>query len=436
MARWRSEQTHRTANTTFKGLNPLRASNLLIKGRNLSFFYFCVIIELGDVMINNIYWVGNLNVIGGVETFMFELAKQFQDYDFVIYYNSIPQNQLKRLQKYVKCVKYKGEKLKCRKFFCNYDISIIDNVEAEEYIQIVHCVFKYNKLKPHTHDKITKYYAVGKEACESFKEITGKKCEVLHNILNIDKPNKILKLISATRIASDKGKIVERMQKLVNEIEANDIPYQWLIFTNGQHLVNGKGIIYCQPNLDIRDFIAECDYLVQLSDTEAFCYSVLESLYLNTPVIVTPIPCFDEMGIQNRENGYILDFDMKEIPIFDIYNKIPKFNYQPLKNEWEDMIIKVKGNYKEEKKMRFKVKALISFNDLEENKKRVVGEEFECSKVRCDYLLEHKAIEIVEEVKENSKEEVELNEFGNPVGTRELKEEKTKSTKKKKSSKK
>ena len=408
----------------------------LIKGRNLSFFYCCVIIELGDVMINNIYWVGNLNVIGGVETFMFELAKQFQDYDFVIYYNSIPQNQLKRLQKYVKCVKYKGEKLKCRKFFCNYDISIIDNVEAEEYIQIVHCVFKYNKLKPHTHDKITKYYAVGKEACESFKEITGKKCEVLHNILNIDKPNKILKLISATRIASDKGKIVERMQKLVNEIEANDIPYQWLIFTNGQHLVNGKGIIYCQPNLDIRDFIAECDYLVQLSDTEAFCYSVLESLYLNTPVIVTPIPCFDEMGIQNRENGYILDFDMKEIPIFDIYNKIPKFNYQPLKNEWEDMIIKVKGNYKEEKKMRFKVKALINFNDLEENKKRVVGEEFECSKVRCDYLLEHKAIEIVEEIKENSKEEVELNEFGNPVGTRELKEEKTKSTKKKKSSKK
>ena len=46
--------------------------------------------------------------------------------------------------------------------------------------------------------------------------------------------------------------------------------------------------------------------------------------------------------------------------------------------------------------MIFKVKALINFNDLEENKKRVVGEEFECSKVRCDYLLENKAIEIVE----------------------------------------
>ena len=350
-------------------------------------------------MVNNIYWVGNLNVIGGVETFLYELAKMFQEYDFVIYYKNIPTNQLDRLQKYVKCVKYKGEKLKCKKLFMNYDISIIDNVEADEYIEIVHCVFKYNTVKPHIHDKITKYYAVGKEACESFKEITGKKCEVLHNPLQIDKPAKILKLISATRLASDKGKIVWRMQKFADELDANNIPYQWLIFTNGQHLIGGKGIVYCEPRLDIRNFIAESDYLVQLSDTEAFCYSVLESLYLNTPVIVTPIPCFDEMGVESGKNGYILNFDMKEIPIFDIYNKIPKFEYTPLENEWKDMIIKEKGNYKEEMKMRFKVKALINFNDLEEKKKRVVGEEFECSKTRCDYLLEHKAIKIVEEIK-------------------------------------
>lgn len=397
-------------------------------------------------MINNIYWVGNLNVIGGVETFMYELSKMFTDYDFVIYYRNIPTNQLKRLQQYVKCVKYKGEKLKCKKFFMNYDISIIDNVESEEYIEIIHAVFKYNKAKPHTHDKITKYYAVSKEACESFKEITGKECEVLHNPLNIEKPIKTLKLISATRVASDKGKIVERMQKLVNELEANDIPYQWLIFTNGQHLVHGKRIIYCEPRLDVRNFVAECDYLVQLSDTEAFCYSVLESLYLNTPVIVTPIPCFiDEMGVENGKNGYVLDFDMKEIPIFEIYNKVPKFNYQPFKNEWEDKIIKVKGNYKEEMKMKFKVKALINFNDLEANKKRVIGEEFECSKLRADYLLEHKAIEIIEEIKEKTtKVEIVVDNVANkPIGElkSEVKEaieylEKKKTPKKKKTSKK
>ncbi len=338
----------------------------------------------------------------GVETFMFELAKMFTEYDFVIYYKNIPKEQLKRLKKYVRCIKYNGEKLKCKKFFMNYDISIIDNVEAEEYIEIIHCVFEYNTSKPHVHDKITQYYAVSKEACESFKKITGKECKVLHNPLQIDKPQKILKLISATRLANDKGKIAERMQKLVNELEFYNIPYEWKIFTNGQKKVFGKNVIYMPPTLDIRDYIADSDYLVQLSDTEAFCYSVLESLYLNKPVIVTPIQCFtDEMKVENGENGYILDFDMKKIPIFYIYEKIPKFNYQPFENEWIDKIIKAKGNYKEELEMMVKVKAIKNFNDLEENERRIAGKsEWECSKERADFLLEHKVIEVIEKIKE------------------------------------
>ena len=373
---------------------------------NFTVFSFCDIIILGGYMINNIYWVGNLHVIGGVETAIYELAKQFTDYDFVIYYNNIPTEQLKRLKKYVKCVKYNGEKLKCKKLFMNYDISIIDNVEAEEYIEIVHCVFEKNTAKPHIHDKITKYYAVGIEACESFKRLTGKQCEVLHNLLGIEKPKRILRLISATRLASDKGKIVWRMQQLIYALERSNIPYEWKIFTNGQHLINGKGIIYMQPTLDIRDYIADSDYLVQLSDTEAFCYSVLESLYLHIPVIVTPIPCFDEMGVENGKNGYILDFNMKNIPIEDIYNKRPKFDYQPFKNEWLDKIEKVKGNYKEELEMEVRVRALPKFEgirDSERNVKPKAGEEWVCSKERADFLLEHGVIEIVEDKKEVKK---------------------------------
>lgn len=365
-------------------------------------------------MISNVFWIGKINVIGGVETFIYELAKAFKDYDLVIYYNNIPNVQLKRLRKYVRCIKYHGEKIKCKRFFCNYDISIIDNVESEEYIEIVHAVFKYNKLKPHTHPKITKYYAVGKEAMESFKEITGLECGLLHNPLEIEKTRKVLRLISATRIAVDKGDIVKRMQILANELDINGIPYIWIIFTNGEHLVRGKNVVYMDSRLDVRDYIKDSDYLVQLSDTEAFCYSVLESLYMQIPVIVTPIPCFKEMGIENGKNGYILDFDMKNIPIEKIYNDIPKFEYQPLKNEWEDKIIKVKSNYEEERKMKVKVRALINFTDLEENVKRIAKEsEWECEKERADFLLEHNAIEVLGEVKEpvvivDTKEESEI----------------------------
>ena len=40
--------------------------------------------------------------------------------------------------------------------------------------------------------------------------------------------------------------------------------------------------------LNIRDYIAKADYTIQLSDTEAYCYTMIESLLLNVPVIVTP----------------------------------------------------------------------------------------------------------------------------------------------------
>ena len=87
--------------------------------------------------------------------------------------------------------------------------------------------------------------------------------------------------------------------------------------------------------------------------------------------------------------------------------------------------------------MRFKVKALINFNDLEENKHRVIGEVFECFKTRCDYLLEHKAIEIVEEVKEESKIELKEENIETAIGNvpNITFKEKQKPTKKKKSSK-
>lgn len=361
-------------------------------------------------MHTNIYWVGSLGKIGGVETAIYELAKLFQDYDFVVYYKYIPEEQLKRLEKYVRCIKYNNQKLKCKKMFMNYDISIIDDVEAEEYIQIVHCVFSHSVSKPHTHEKITKYYAVGQEACESFKLITGKQCEVLYNPLQIDKPRKILRLISATRLASDKGKICERINKLCELLDLSNIPYEWKIFTNQPKYINDK-VLFMQPKLDIRDDIANSDYLVQLSDTEAFCYSVLESLYLNIPVIVTNIPCFKEMGVKNGINGYILDFNMTKVPINDIYNKIPKFEYKPLKNEWEDMIIKVKSNYKEDKKMKCKVKANERFEGIRDAERNVypkAGDEWETSKERAEFLQSKGVVEIIEEEKkvEEIKEEV------------------------------
>ena len=50
--------------------------------------------------------------------------------------------------------------------------------------------------------------------------------------------------------------------------------------------------------------------------------------------------------------------------------------------------------------MQVKVKVLKPFKDLEENKQRVIDEEYITNKVRADYLVENDAVEIIEEVKE------------------------------------
>lgn len=53
----------------------------------------------------------------------------------------------------------------------------------------------------------------------------------------------------------------------------------------------------------------------------------------------------------------------------------------------------------------YKVKAKIVFDDILEKNKRLIGDEFYCDKERYDYLLSHRAVELieVEEIKEEPK---------------------------------
>ena len=59
--------------------------------------------------------------------------------------------------------------------------------------------------------------------------------------------------------------------------------------------------------------IEESTYLVQLSDHESFGLSVVESLMLGTPVIVTDIPAFKEVGCKHGINAIICNLNMDNI---------------------------------------------------------------------------------------------------------------------------
>ena len=363
--------------------------------------------------VTNAIYCSDINVIGGIETYLYELAKKYGDYDIQLFYNTADENQLRRLKKYIKCNKLDHkEKIQCKQLFVLYHCQTND-FEADKIILILHAT--YSKAHPAPYNELTnEIYGCSKSVAEDYTRLYDRKAEVCYNPITIEKPKKILKLISATRLTKEKGK--NRMIELGNQLDKWNIPYVWLIFTNDRFPINNPNIIYMQPRLDIRDYIAEADYLVQLSDTEGYCYSVLEALCLGTSVIATPIPCFKEMGIENKKQGYIIDFDMSNIPIKEIYNNIPKFEYTPFEDSYDKLIIKEKSNYKEELKMKFRVKALPTFTmpDNERGKIPEVGEEWIVTKERLDVLLGdnsyHKAlVEVVEELKEEQpKKEVKI----------------------------
>ena len=322
----------------------------------------------------NVFYVPHFNVIGGIETYCYELAKKYHDKDITFVYSDLSSDvkQLNRIRKYCRVIKqpYNAiEKIKCKRLFVMYRCRI-DLFEADEVIQIIHADYEIQGLKPNLDERIKEHYAVSKAAAQAYERISGVKVGVCYNPIADEKPKKILKLISATRLTKEKGK--DRLIKLADSLDKAGIPYEWRIFTNDSLPIPNENVIYMTPRLDIRNYIADADYLVQLSDTEAWSYSVLESLTIcKTPVIVTPIPCFEEMGIKNGVNGYVIDFDMKNIPVDDIYNKIPKADFKAPKDIYDKLLIDSKSTYKPEKLVQ--CRALKTYNDVEFKEKIIRG---------------------------------------------------------------
>ena len=156
---------------------------------------------------NNVFYFANINSIGGVESFFYYLAKKYSDLaDITVFYKNGQLPQIRRLQQLVQVKKFNNQKIKCKKLFINYTHDIIDYVEADEYIEVIHGDLKALNKIPHLHPKITKYIGVSQLVCDSFKELTGKDIELCYNPIDLDIPPKTLKLISATRLTKEKRK--------------------------------------------------------------------------------------------------------------------------------------------------------------------------------------------------------------------------------------
>lgn len=360
----------------------------------------------------NIFYMPYINVIGGTEQFIYEIAKKYYKYDIAVIYRSADKDQLRRLKRLIPCYRWEGQKTVCTNFFCNYATDICKDVNAKHYIQIIHAMYITNRVKPVNEPLIQRYLAVSDIAQKEYEQLTGKKVEVFRNPLTFTKEDqkKPLLLISATRLTPEKGK--ERIRQLANELDSAGVKWIWLIFTNDTTVIRHKNIAFLNPRLDIRPYLQLAKgqgYGVQLSDCEGDCYFTRECEAIGLPLLVTPIPSFKEQGLVEGKNCYYIPFDVNvDDKIDKIINDIPSYDGYIREDHWEDILDKKESTYKEDNMIL--VEALSTYKDLgitdgELGYAPKEGERFEVSKERLNTLLGQNGwnkafVKVVEEKKE------------------------------------
>lgn len=280
----------------------------------------------------NVFYMHRLSAIGGVESYFYYMSKL---YDMEVYYTEADVEQVKRLAKNIPVHKYTGKPIECDRLFSNYNFSA--TTTAKEKYHIIH----YDPLNVGfgtTYQDGWKYIGVSKVACKGFKEKTGHEAELIYNPVPIEKPKvekyKKLTLISMTRLTSEKGG--NRINQLARMLDQKGIDYEWHVYTNRTRFAFASPhIIVHEQNLNLMEEVAKSSWLVQLSDCESFGLSVCESLIVGTPVIITDLEAFKEIGCIHGKNACICDMAMKNVDIDMIVKGLSTFKYEPPKCEWD-----------------------------------------------------------------------------------------------------
>lgn len=353
----------------------------------------------------NIFYVRNIHSIGGVETFVYELAKKYKDYDIAVVCKDVAKEQKKRLKKFCKVYIHTNEKINCKVIITNWDTSILDyvNEDAKKYT-VLHTDYSNETERlgiPKDREDIT-YIGITEVSKKNFEKVTGIDRTILcRNPLEIEESEPMLTLVSATRLTKIKDN--GRHLRLAQALEKEGIKFIWYIFTTDEYKSNplwlDKNIVYMRNRLDLGWFMKNADWYVQLSSCEGDSYSLKEALYRGTPIVVCELPYFKEIGIEDNKNALFYNLDNSNADDVAKRMKKPlKFEFEHIKDGYDELLNKTKSHYKEDIEIKAKVKTLINFKDLEEEVDRKVGDIFECSEERMEYLIKRKVIEVIEKI--------------------------------------
>ena len=358
----------------------------------------------------NIFYFRKISAIGGTEQFLYEIAKKYKDYDITVFYDECDFSQLQRLQQFVRCrQRIPGKKVECEKAFFNFNIDMIDDVQAKEYIFVCHANYEEIGYKPPIkHPKLNKIIGVSQFATDKANEYAEKlglsiKAEKCYNPLTLEPKEKVMLLVSACRL-DDVVKGGARTQKLISALDKyckkHNRHYLWLIFTNHTEIpLNSPNVVYMQPRVDVRPYIAMADYVLQLSnDMETYCYTTNEATGYGVPIVTTPLSVYNELPVTENER-IVLDWDcsnVDEVARLIFEKKVKPFKYEIPKDDWCKLLVPGKSTYQKDLKTMVTVKPIVHYFDLERNEEMTRDSEpFKVNKVRAEYLVDLGYVEIV-----------------------------------------
>lgn len=333
-----------------------------------------------------VLYIEKLNSITGISTWIYNFCQNMKDKkDIIVVYNEMDKKQLMRLIPIVKIEKLGRHIIQCDNLImCSVKDPIPPNIRYKKSIQIVHtCRSNTPILKGR--DVIVNVSQASKDSyrCNSI---------VIPNLTYKD--NKGLLLISTCRInAADKGDNDKRMVQVAKILNANKIKYTWLYFSDFTLKDAPANMIRMSPTLDIQMWISKADMLVNLSDNEGFCYSIVEALENHVPVLTTDIKVLDEIGFQNGVNGYKLPLVFTEHDVMQAFRKrIDDFDYKYDNGSIVDKWLQVLGDKKPENNYRFDnsdVELIVkkNYKDVQLGRFMKIGQSMTVPRDRAIYLL-------------------------------------------------
>lgn len=354
---------------------------------------------------DNIIYMSDIPDVGGTSTYVLQLAKRYKDRDIAIVYKTCQNEMINKLKKYCRVYHLnRNDVIKCKRIVINHDSSVCDQVAEGKIYMTMHADYSnsiYNGGHPNLDEKIDEYISITKHIQKWLKDECGKDSRVIYNPLTVEKIEKPIILMSATRMSKEKGR--DRTVALANALNKAGVNFIWYIFTPNTDDINISNVIYMKPRTDLDRFMWMADYGVQLSDSEGLSYTINEFLYRNKPVIVTSLPYLDEIGVKDGLNSYIVDFDCSNVDdVAQKIKKIPKFKFESLNDSYDDIFTDKKSHYQEDLKTMVKVECIFDgmlhgFTDMETNTFRKLGEQWEVNKIRAYELLQNpnKLIKVV-----------------------------------------